>query len=62
MAVPYEKHRALKKNKEFLEELCDPGKTPRVPSTVRNKARELLRQFPLETDAEQLVSTSRVLK
>lgn len=46
MTLPDERYRALKMGKKLLEELCDPGKTPRVPSIVRERARGALRHYP----------------
>jgi hypothetical protein len=43
MTLPDERFRALKQGKKLLEELCDPGKTPRVPSLIRDRARAALR-------------------
>lgn len=54
MTLPDERYRALKAGKKLLEELCDPGKTPRVPSIVRDKARAALRHFPQEHDIDSL--------
>lgn len=48
MTLPDERFRALKHGKKLLEELCDPRKTPRVPSIVRERARGILRHFPLD--------------
>ena len=54
MTLPDERYRALKTGKRLLEELCDPGKTPRVPSSVRDKARHALRHFPTDWDIDQM--------
>jgi len=48
MTLPDERYRALAQGKKLLEELCDPGKTPRVPSIVRDRARGALRHYPSE--------------
>lgn len=48
MTLPDERYRALKQGKKLLEELCDPGKTPRVPGIVRDRARGVLRHYPSE--------------
>lgn len=57
MTLPDERYRAIKQGKKLLEELCDPGKTPRVPSIVRDRARGALRHYPndyeLDIMAEQ---------
>ena len=54
MTLPDERYRALKAGKKLLEELCDPGKTPRVPSIVRDRARHALRHFPLDYEIDQM--------
>lgn len=54
MTLPDERYRALKQGKKLLEELCDPGKTPRVPSIVRARARGALRHYPLDYELDQM--------
>lgn len=54
MTLPDERYRALKQCKKLLEELCDPGRTPRVPSIVRDRARGALRHFPSDYDIDRL--------
>lgn len=54
MTLPDERYRAIKQGKKLLEELCDPGKTPRVPSIVRDKARAALRHFPLDYEIDNI--------
>ena len=54
MTLPDERYRALKQGKKLLEELCDPGKTPRVPSIVRDRARGALRHFPSDYELERM--------
>jgi hypothetical protein len=54
MTLPDERFRALKQGKKLLEELCDPGKTPRVPSTVRDRARSVLRHYPNDHDFDRI--------
>jgi hypothetical protein len=55
MTTPEDRYRALKQGKKLLEELCDPGKTPRVPSTIRDRARGILRHFPNDNELDRLV-------
>lgn len=57
MTLPDERYRALKQGKKLLEELCDPGKTPRVPSIVRDRARGALRHFPSDYELEKIADT-----
>ena len=54
MTLPTERYRALKQGTKLLEELCDPGKTPRVPSLIRDRARSILRHFPHDFDIDQI--------
>ena len=54
MTLPDERYRALKQGKKLLEELCDPGKTPRVPGIVRDRARAALRHFPNENELDRI--------
>ena len=52
MTLPDERYRALKQAKKLLEELCDPGRTPRVPSLIRDRARGALRHFPTDWEID----------
>ena len=54
MTTSDERYKAIKQGKKLLEELCDPGKTPRVPSLVRDKARTALRHFPNDWEIDSL--------
>jgi hypothetical protein len=54
MTLPDERYRALKQGKKLLEELCDPGKTPRVPSIVRDRARGALRHYPSDYELDRM--------
>ena len=54
MTLPDERYRALKQGKKLLEELCDPGRTPRVPSLIRDRARAALRHFPQDYEIDNL--------
>ena len=57
MTTADERFRALKQGKKLLEELCDPGRTPRVPSLVRDRARGILRHFPNEHELDCIADT-----
>jgi hypothetical protein len=54
MTLPDERYRAIKQGKKLLEELCDPGKTPRVPSIVRDRARAALRHYPHDYEIDTI--------
>ena len=58
MTLPDERYRALKQGKKLLEELCDPGRTPRVPSLVRDRARAVLRHYPSDYELEKIAEQS----
>lgn len=46
MTLPAERFRAVKYAREFLLDLLDPQKTPKVPKTVRQHALRVLRHYP----------------
>lgn len=46
MTLPYERLRAVNYAREFLYELLDPKKTPKVPKAVRQQAYRVLRHYP----------------
>lgn len=57
MTTKDERFRALKYGKKLLEDLCDPGKTPRVPGIVRERARGVLRHYPTDYDLERIANS-----
>lgn len=58
MTTAEDRYRAIKQSRKMLEELCDPGKTPRVPSMVRDRARSILKHFPTDYDLDRLAENS----
>ena len=60
MTLPDERYRALKQGKRLLEELCDPGRTPRVPSIIRDRARTALRHFPTDVEIDIIAEVDPV--
>ena len=50
MTVPIERTNAVNWAREFMYELIDPKKTPRVPKAVRQRALHLLRHYPSDFD------------
>lgn len=48
MTLPDERYLAMKWGREFLFELLDPKKTPRVPKDVRRQALHILRYYPYD--------------
>ena len=51
--MPIERTWAIKNTKQFLVDLMDPKKTPRVPSSVRKEAYRCLRHYPGDYYMEQ---------
>ena len=54
MTLPDERFIAVARVREFLYDLLDPKKTPRVPKEIRVRARNCLRHYPYETDMERV--------
>ena len=50
MSLKNEKIRALQTAREFLRDLLDPKKTPKVPRSVRKQAYWALRHYPADFD------------
>ena len=46
MTLPDERYRSVMWAKSFLEALCNPKMTPRVPKEIRQQARSILRHYP----------------
>lgn len=46
MTLPCERYRALEYTEQFLKDLMDPKKTPRVPKQIRQQAYYCLRHYP----------------
>ena len=46
MTLPYERYNAVKRTEQFLIELLDSKKTPRVPKHIRERAYALLKHYP----------------
>jgi len=47
MSTPQEEKNALDKAKNFLFDLLDPKKTPKVPKAIRQRASAILKHYPL---------------
>lgn len=56
MTLPDERYRSLKQAKKLLEELTDPGKTPRVPRIIRDRALGALRHFPTDWELDVMAT------
>lgn len=46
MTLPVERKHAVLNTEQFLKDLLDPKKTPRVPREVREQARRCLKHYP----------------
>jgi hypothetical protein len=46
MTMPNERYNAVIRAEQFLKDLCDPKKTPRVPKEFRKQAYYCLRHYP----------------
>ncbi len=58
MTLPDERYRAVNYARQFLQELCDPKKTPGVPSVVRSQAAAVLRHYPTQYDLDLLARSA----
>jgi hypothetical protein len=54
MTLPYERTRAVNHTREFLFDLTDPKKTPRLPKYIRQQAYYLLRHYPTPLDMQMV--------
>lgn len=52
MTLPDERYRAVIRAEQFLKDLCDPSKTPRVPKSIRGQASSILRHYPSSWDMD----------
>lgn len=55
MTLPYEQYIAITNTRNFLLSLMDPQKTPKAPKYLRVEARRLLKHFPNEYEANDMV-------
>lgn len=58
MTLPDERYRAITRTSDFLLALCDPASTPRIPKSIRQQARSLLKHYPNFYDLEKLAERS----
>ena len=52
MTMPSERRSAVNRTREFLVDLMNPKKTPRVPKEIRENAYRCLKHYPSEYDME----------
>lgn len=53
MTLPDERYRAVIQTRQFLIDLLDPKKYPRIPRAVRGEAYRLLRHYPTDWDMQR---------
>lgn len=58
MTLPDERYRAVKMAEQLLIDLCDSGKTPRVPRIIRQRAMGCLRHYPNDWDMQRAAEAS----
>lgn len=56
MTVPDERTNSIIQTRQFLLDLRDPKKTPKVPSKVRERAHRCLRHFPGDWHLDEAAS------
>ena len=54
MTLPNEWFISLRKNRQFLFDLLDPTKTPKIPKDIRNRASECLKHYPFDFEINEL--------
>jgi hypothetical protein len=52
MTLPDERYRAVRQAEQFLKDLCDPSKSPRVPKQIRREASSILKHYPSAWDMD----------
>ncbi len=58
MTLPDERYRAVRWAEQFLKDLQDPRKTPRVPRRIRDQARSILRHYPGQWDLDRAAAAA----
>lgn len=53
MTLPHEEVNSLKAVRQFLYDLLDPSKTPRVPRAIRQRAHRLSKHYPMDFSIEE---------
>ena len=58
MTLPDERYRAVLAAEQFLQDLMDSSKTPRVPAAIRQRARAVLRHYPSKFDMDRAATAA----
>ena len=53
MTLPVERKHAVKNVERFLLDLSNPRITSRIPKEIRDRARSLLKHYPMDSDMER---------
>jgi hypothetical protein len=56
VSTPCEQARALVSARQFILNLCIPGKIKKIPRAVRLEARARVKHFPMSWDLERIVA------
>lgn len=62
MTLPIERTNAVLRTEQFLKDLRDPKKYPRVPKAVREEAQRLLRHYPSKYDMKYIAESFQPLE
>jgi hypothetical protein len=54
MTLPDERFRAIVAAEEFMQDLMDSKKTPRLPKSIRKRAGTVLRHYPTTWDLKEM--------
>ena len=52
--IPEEEYHSLKETYKLLSHLIDPQKTPRIPKTLRDRAKHCLKYYPVRRTLKEL--------
>jgi hypothetical protein len=58
MTLPNERYRSILNTKKFLLDLVNPKETPRIPKSIRQHARLLLKHYPADYEMEEAAEQS----
>ena len=56
MSLPFEQARALARARQFLLDMCVPGKMGRIPRETRLAARAIVKHYPCSWDLDRIIS------
>lgn len=60
MTLPYEEESSIIRARQFLEDLLDSHKIPRIPKEVRREALHLLRHYPNEYRTKDIYKNEKL--